>query len=125
MKPSSLPKSQIVSGRLAVSALLEKGKGGTSGCLRYKWVVTGGGESRIMVSVPKKSFRRAVKRNLLKRRMREAYRLQKDLIGPGLDILFVYVSRGIIPFADIYADMTAALTAIASCHFEPAEKSHE
>lgn len=114
MKPNSLPKSQMVSGRLAVSALLEKGKGGSAGCLRYKWVVTDGAESRIMVSVPKKLFRRAVKRNLLKRRIREAYRVQKDLIGPGIDILFVYVSKAILPFETIYADMTTALTAIAA-----------
>ena len=115
MKPYSLPKSQMVSGKLAVSNLLEKGKGGTSGCLRYKWVARlEESPSRIMVSVPKKSFRRAVKRNLLKRRMREAYRLQKHLIGPGLDIIFIYVSKAILPFEAIYADMTAALTAIAA-----------
>lgn len=136
----------MVSGRLAVSALLEKGKGGTAGCLRYKFVSRENchfdqgptdrvetracerwlqPKSRIMVSVPKKLFRRAVKRNLLKRRMREAYRLQQSLIGPGLDILFVYVSKAILPFEAIYADMTAALTAIAACHSEPAEESHE
>lgn len=126
----------MVSGRLAVSALLEKGKGGTAGCLRYKFVSRENChfdqgptdrvvKSRIMVSVPKKLFRRAVKRNLLKRRMREAYRLQQSLIGPGLDILFVYVSKAILPFEAIYADMTAALTAIAACHSEPAEESHE
>ncbi|MCR5018631.1 MAG: ribonuclease P protein component [Bacteroidales bacterium] len=125
MKPNSLPKAEIVSGRLAVSALLENGKGGTAGCLRYKWVAREE-PSRIMVSVPKKLFRRAVKRNLLKRRIREAYRVQKSLIGPiGLDILFVYVSKAVLPFETIYADMTAALTAIASCHSEPVEESHE
>ena len=146
MKPNSLPKSMMVSGRLAVSALLEKGKGGVSGCLRYKWVECGSAQvggachteapsgaerissSRILVSVPKKLFHRAVKRNLLKRRMREAFRVQQGLIGPGLDILFVYISKAVLPFETIYADMTAALTSIASCHFDQtqcAEKSHE
>ena len=156
MKPNSLPKSMMVSGRLAVSALLEKGKGGVSGCLRYKWVERGSAQvggachteapsglschteapsgaerissSRILVSVPKKLFHRAVKRNLLKRRMREAFRVQQGLIGPGLDILFVYISKAVLPFETIYADMTAALTSIASCHFDQtqcAEKSHE
>ena len=137
MKPNSLPKSMMVSGRLAVSALLEKGKGGVSGCLRYKWVEHEG-PSRIMVSVPKKLFRRAVKRNLLKRRMREAFRVQQGIIGTGLDILFVYISKAVLPFETIYADMTAALTSIAGsqapsseaapCHFDQtqcAEKSHE
>lgn len=135
MKPNSLPKSMMVSGRLAVSALLEKGKGGVSGCLRYKWVARGSAQvggachteppsgaerispsSRILVSVPKKLFHRAVKRNLLKRRMREAFRVQQGLIGPGLDILFVYISKAVLPFETIYADMTSALTAIASSH---------
>ena len=133
MKPNSLPKTQIVSGKLAVSNLLEKGKGGTAGCLRYKWAPchtealkgpSVSHPSRIMVSVPKKSFRRAVKRNLLKRRMREAYRLQKALIGPGLDILFVYVSKAILPFEAIFADMTAALTAIAACNSDQGASCH-
>ena len=37
--------------------------------------------SRIIVSVPKKYFKRAVKRNLLKRRMREVYRTSKGTLG--------------------------------------------
>ncbi|MES3019227.1 MAG: ribonuclease P protein component [Bacteroidota bacterium] len=32
---------------------------------------------QVLISVPKKKFKRAVDRNLLKRRMREIYRLQK------------------------------------------------
>ena len=151
MKAFSLPKSQRISGKTAVSAVLSKGRGGLSGCLRYKVLVRPchfdqGPEdcvekspSRILVSVPKKSFKRAVRRNLLKRRIREAYRLQKGLIGPGLDIMFVYVSREVLPFADIYASMTAALEEISrlpsvarndnDCHFDQGpkdrvEKSH-
>jgi ribonuclease P protein component len=34
---------------------------------------------QVLISVPKKKFRRAVDRNLLKRRIREIYRLQKSV----------------------------------------------
>lgn len=64
------------------------------------------GLNRIMVSVPKKLFKRAVKRNLLKRRMREAYRLQKHCLdGLGIDMMFVYNTKEVIPYADIHETM--------------------
>ena len=113
MKAFSLPKSQRISGRTAISAVLSKGRGGVCGCLRYKALVREEDTpSRILVSVPKKTFKRAVKRNLLKRRIREAYRLQKEIVGPGMDIMFLYVSREVLPFADIFTSMTAALESI-------------
>ena len=39
---------------------------------------------RILVSVPKKCFKRAVKRNRVKRQVREAYRKNKTLIDGGM-----------------------------------------
>lgn len=51
----------------------------------------------ILFSVPKKMFKRANKRNLLKRRMREAYRLNKSLLtgsaserGLHIEIAIIY-----------------------------------
>ena len=72
-----------------------------------------------MVSVPKRNFKRAVKRNLLKRRIRESYRLQKGLLPPaGVDLLLVYLPKTILPFSDIYSATGAALSAIASAAAE-------
>jgi ribonuclease P protein component len=65
-----------------------------------------------VVSVPKRLFKRAVKRNLLKRRIREAYRHQKGLISAPVDILFIYTAQEVLPYEVIYADMTAILQKI-------------
>ena len=65
----TLPKSERLNGRSAVSALMSKGRWGHSGDLKFCYLKNepAGGANRIMVSVPKRFFKRAVKRNLLKR----------------------------------------------------------
>lgn len=62
----------------------------------------------ILVSVPKKKFKRAVKRNFIKRQVREAYRVRKyDVIEPLKDknksllLAFLYLDKEIHPFADM------------------------
>ena len=97
----TLPKCERLSGQKATATLLREGRYVNSGCLRICWR-DGENVSRIMVSVPKKLFKRAVKRNLLKRRIRESYRLQKDLPGKPVDILFIYTSPEVMPSETIF-----------------------
>ena len=112
---ATLSKAERLCGKKAIAGLMEHGKGGSVGCLRYKYLKTGDSDvSRILVSVPKRYFKRAVKRNLLKRRIRESYRLQKDLLPVPMDIAFLYQSREVLSFDEIYAAMTAVLTALAA-----------
>ena len=85
--------------------LLAKGKHGNVPGMRFLFLKSTGNEvNRIMVSVPKKLFKRAVKRNLLKRRIRESYRRQKHnlTIEGGLDVLFMYSTKEILSYGQIY-----------------------
>ena len=112
-----MKKRERLSSKGAVDALLKSGKYGVSGVLKYVYRRDNGLPfSRIMVSVPKKLFRRAVKRNLLKRRIREAYRLNKSIVIPGeaggTDILFIYRSKEIATQADIASMMISALNSV-------------
>ena len=103
---NTLPKKERLCGKTGISRLLAKGRHGSVQGLRYLFLSGNeAGMDRIMVSVPKKMFKRAVKRNLLKRRIRESWRKQKHalLSDSGVDILFMYPTREILSYEEIYA----------------------
>ena len=107
----TLTKEERLCGKTTVSALISSGKWGSTPHLRFCWSAGHDtGLNRLMVSVPKKFFKRAVRRNLLKRRLREAYRLQKELLGAtGIDLLLAYSHPEVADFATLYAEVTEIL----------------
>ncbi|MBC7568313.1 MAG: ribonuclease P protein component [Spirosoma sp.] len=71
----------------------------------------------IVITVPKRMFKRAVDRNLIRRRVREAYRLNKSLLTrqesfPS-NIAFLYTAKQIISFEEIEKGMKLALKKMA------------
>lgn len=109
----TLPKSHILRSKTEIDALVERG----AVLFRYPikvYYLEREGFSRIMVSVPKRNFKRAVKRNLLKRRIREAWRLNAGiLVGATYDLLFVYLGREIESYERIEATLTGLLRQLA------------
>ena len=102
---NTLPKKERLCGKTAISKLLAKGKHGSVPGIRYQCLYgTDSGSNRIVVSVSKKFFKRAVKRNLLKRRIRESWRKQKHMLtlDGNLDILLIYSVKEILSYEEIY-----------------------
>lgn len=119
MAAYAFPKSEHLSGKRDIAALLKDGKWGACGCLKFCWLRRDEDTpSRLLVSVPKRYFKRAIKRNLLKRRIREAWRLSKPLdANPadahyGIDLLIQYNSEEIADFATIRSDLATVLSRI-------------
>jgi len=105
-------KTERLYGKSAIDALFKKGTIIAKAPL--KMVLLGvneqmtGHSARAMFVVPKKNLKKAVHRNLIKRKMREAYRLQKNdwynqLIATGANChcAFLYTSREIPDFDTI------------------------
>jgi ribonuclease P protein component, eubacterial len=68
-----------------------------------------------MISVSRKNFKRAVDRNLIKRRIRESYRLNKNLLpeAPKLVIAYIYTAKEILTFAQIQERLVKTLNRFA------------
>lgn len=76
-------------------------------------------QASILISVSKRRFKRAVKRNRIKRQIREAYRLNKQiLLAPlteknwRLAIAFIYLADELMNSALVEEKIKAALTRI-------------
>ena len=109
-KPYALAKSERLSSLTAVRRLFKDGASGFVYPFRYMTIIEESATPSVEVlfSVPKRYHKRANKRNTLRRRMKEAYRLNKSSLimntaqrGLGVDIALVYSSKEVLPYKTI------------------------
>jgi ribonuclease P protein component len=122
MNKFKFPKTLRLKSEKSVSCLFERGKSHFLAPMRLLWGINENSVSplpKVGFSVSKKNFKRAVDRNLLKRRMREAYRLNKEIllnnpnqIPAGLEIMLSYSSQEIKSYQIIEASMIILLQII-------------
>ena len=112
----TLPKEERLCSRKALEELFEgSNKSIMAYPIRVVFQKTEETETRIMVSVSKRFFKRAVKRNRIKRQLREAYRLNKHILKPatgGVNIAFLWVSNDLLPTQKVMEKMQSLLTKI-------------
>lgn len=108
MSDCSLSRAERLRSLGAVRRLFESGESGFIFPFRYVWFAEPDTEPTVEVlfSVPKKFHKRANRRNLLRRRTKEAYRLQKQRLSDNgtpvnLDLALIYSSKEVLPYKTI------------------------
>ncbi len=114
------PKSERLYGLKTIEKLYREGKAFIAYPFRVVYLIVEEDKEnvpvRVMVSAPKKRFKRAVDRNRIKRLMREAYRLNKSglydfALGENLKlhVSLQYIANEILPWRDMELRMQKAL----------------
>ncbi len=125
-KQFGFKKSERLCSTIAINELVQNGNTINHFPFRLLYTVASQAEVirsstvQIAIAVPKKKFKRAVDRNLLKRRIREAYRLNKATLydvterkAATLNLLLVYVSTEILPYGEIEVKLIKLLERLA------------
>lgn len=78
---------------------------------------------QVLVAVPKKNFKRAVDRNKLKRRIKEAYRLHKqvlDQLYPHKFLLigYIYIGKDFADYSTIEDKLKHSLSRLVKTHHQ-------
>ena len=118
---NTLTKPERLSSFGAIRRLFMEGRSGFVYPFRYVYYIEDAAppEAAILFSTPKKFHKRANKRNTVRRRMREAYRLNKELLTAPLgnrriELALVYSSKTLHDYKFIENALKKSLEQIAS-----------
>jgi len=87
------PKKERLSSKKLIEELFSKGSSFSFHPFKVLYMVNPEPASahQVLISVPRKKFKNAVQRNLIRRRIRESYRLNNSIIGMGHEATIPYI----------------------------------
>ncbi len=114
----TLNKSEILRHKKVIRELFERGSSFSIYPIKIIFEIKPEGQHQVLFSVPKKIFKKAVERNKIRRRLREAYRLNKHILNINdkakLNIAYIYISEQILPFSFLQEKMIESLEKLAN-----------
>lgn len=129
-----LYKYEKLCSHTALNSLFSDGNSAIAYPLRavFRAIPGDGTPARFLITIPKKKIRHAVDRVLLRRRTREAYRLNRDIIVPllqekgiTLEVAFIYLDKDALDYSIIETKMRTLLAKIASAIAETPQAEKE
>jgi len=112
-------KIERLSGKKSFNELFQNGKSFRISDLQVFWIIVSEKDDspvKVSISVSKKRFKKAVDRNLIKRRIKEAYRINKDILytyiknNPSqVNFIIIYSNNKILDFLEIEKQVIATL----------------
>jgi ribonuclease P protein component len=123
MKPFGFPKSERLCSKKSIDKLFASGKNLFHYPVKALFFIENNtppeSPLQVLFVVPKKRFKRAVKRNRIRRQMREAFRLNKQQLvdwcqinGLEIRVAFIYVSSDMVDYPTISNAIQYILKAI-------------
>ncbi len=124
--PKTLKKSEKLCSQTAIDALFSP-SAAAKGALAYPLRMVaaprsgirrpGAASVQFLISIPKKRLRKAVDRVKMRRRVREAYRLNRDAIKEispeaPLDVAFIYIANTLTPYDRVQRAMRKLLASL-------------
>lgn len=109
-------KNERLCSKILIDRLIETGKSFNHSPYRITWlpIAESSAPIKVVISIPKRSFKKAVDRNRLKRQTREIYRKEKQkvydvLADKKILMMIVYTAKTKIEFKELEIKLKEAL----------------